>query len=115
MTRRRFSISDFTHEHAKNELRRVEGILIEAFQQNHYTLPKWNRVSGSLEGQRATLSGNYEIIRDMTIQRLSPLLSRSTLRELANNPTYAYYESFLHGVRQMILNFGMTFHEALPY
>ncbi|WP_100616852.1 hypothetical protein [Bacillus cereus] len=110
-----FSVSDFTHEHSKEDLRRVEGILIEIFRQNHGILPKWNRVSGSIDGQKATLKGNYEIIRDMTNQRLSPLLSRSTLRELANNPTYAHYEGFLHGVRQMILAFGMSFNQALPH
>lgn len=110
-----FSIADFTHEQIKNDLKRVEGILIEIFRQTHGTLPKWNRVSGSIKGQKATLKGNYEIIRDMTSQRLSPLLSRSTLRELANNPTYAHFESYLHGVRQMILSFGMSFNQALPF
>ncbi|MFD2046455.1 GIY-YIG nuclease family protein [Ornithinibacillus salinisoli] len=110
-----FSIADFTNEQSKNDLRRLEGILIEAFRQKHGALPKWNRVSGSIDGQRATLSGNYEIIRDMTNQRLSPLVSRSTLRELASNPTYTWYENFIHGIRQMILFFGMSFNEALPF
>ncbi|MET4655409.1 hypothetical protein ABIC15_002137 [Exiguobacterium sp. PvP048] len=110
-----FSVADFTHEQAKNDLKMVEGILIEIFRQNHGTIPKWNKISGSIQGQKATLKGNYEIIKDMTSQRLSPLLSRSTLRELASNPTYAHFENYLHGVRQMMLGFGMSFHEALPY
>jgi hypothetical protein len=110
-----FSVSDFTHEQSKKDLRRVEGILIESYRRTHGNIPSWNRVSGSVDGQRATLDGNYEIVRAMTCQKLSPLLSRSTLRELAENPTYAFYESFLHGVRQLMLSCGLSFNEALQF
>lgn len=110
-----FNLSDFSDEQSKKNLKILEGILIEIYRQNHGGLPAWNRMSGSIKGQQSTLPGNYEIIKDMTSQRVSPILSRSTLRELSNNNTYAFYENFLHGARQLILGIGISFNEAIEF
>lgn len=111
------SIKDFAEEQSKRDLRQIEGILIEAFRMRHNRLPLWNNMGGSLTGQRNTTKGNYEIVYDFSHQRNSPLVSRSTLKELSENETYELYENFLHGVRQLMLyvgvGTGMSYNEAL--
>lgn len=111
----KFRISDFSRESLKEDLRRLEGILIESYRINKGDLPRWNKVSGSKLGQQSVMKRNYRIVDDMVLNRPSLLISKSSLRELSVNPTYAYYESFLHGIRQMMLAFGMSFNEALPH
>ncbi|WP_368914594.1 GIY-YIG nuclease family protein [Exiguobacterium acetylicum] len=107
------SIQDFSREQSKIDLRHIEGILIESFRMNFGRLPLWNSVGGSTVGQSRTTLGNYDIVYDFSHQRNSPLVSRSTLKEISENPTYEVYESFLHGIRQYILYSGLTFEEAL--
>ncbi|GAB6620013.1 TPA: GIY-YIG nuclease family protein [Bacillus cereus] len=109
------STRDFVYEQSKNDLRQIEGILIEAFRMRHNRLPSWNSVGGSISGQRNTTEGNYDIVYDFSHQRNSPLVSRSTLKELSENPTYELYENFLHGIRQYMLYSRISFDEALPH
>lgn len=109
------SSKNFVHEQSKKDLRQIEGILIEAFRIEHNRLPLWNSVGGSVSGQRNATIGNYDIVYDFSHRRNSPLVSRSTLKELSQNPTYELYESFLHAIRQCILYLGMSFNEALPF
>lgn len=107
------STKDFVHEQTKNDLRQIEGILIEAFRMEHKRLPLWNSVGGSVRGQKKATKGNYDIVYDFSHQRNSPIVSRSTLKELSENSTYELYENFLHSIRHFILYFGMSFNEAL--
>lgn len=111
---RKFGVKDFTHEQSKQDLRLVEGILIEAYRRRFGKYPPWNKVGGSIEGQKRTTDGNYAIVDYMTSKEPSALNSRYTLRELAGNPTYERYENFLHGVRMMLL-FGMEYESALEF
>lgn len=41
------------------------------------------------------------------------LVSRATIRELAENPTYEWFEVQLHGLRMMMLSLGMSFEQAV--
>ena len=41
------------------------------------------------------------------------LVSRSTIRELAENATYEWFETQLHGLRMMMLTMRMSFEEAV--
>jgi glucuronate isomerase len=41
------------------------------------------------------------------------LVSRSTIRELAGNPTYEWFEVQLHGLRMMMLTMGFSYKDAL--
>lgn len=43
------------------------------------------------------------------------LVARSTIRELADNNTYEWFESQLHGLRMMMLAMRMSFKEALNF
>ncbi|MDM5351949.1 GIY-YIG nuclease family protein [Lysinibacillus sphaericus] len=109
----KFGIKDFTYEQSKQDLRVVEGILIEAYRRRYGKYPPWNRMGGSREGQKRTTVGNYNIVDNMTSNNPSILNARYSLRELAANPTYERYENFLHGVRMMMLFFGMEYESAL--
>ncbi len=110
----KFGVNDFSHEQSKQDLRVVEGILIEAYRIRFGKYPPWNKVGGSIEGQKRTTVGNYAIVDKMTSNELSILNSRYSLRELASDPTYERYENFLHSVRVMTL-FGMEYGLALNF
>lgn len=40
-------------------------------------------------------------------------MSRSTIRELSQNPEWAWYENYLHGARMKLLMLGMEYNDAL--
>ncbi|WNV20007.1 GIY-YIG nuclease family protein [Bacillus sp. SI2] len=109
------TVSDFKDEQTKRDLRKVEGILIEAYKMHHGHLPPWNSVGGDIQGQHAASIGNYKIVQDFTHQTNSPLIARHTLREISINPTFTTYESYLHGARQLMLLFGHSFSNALKH
>lgn len=68
-----FPIQDFTKDRYREELKVLEGILIETFRMKRGTLPPWNAVSGSISGQKRATEGNYEIVRCFTSIEPSPL------------------------------------------
>lgn len=49
---------------------------------------------------------NYEI---------NPIVSRSTIRELSQNPEWEWYENFLHAARMNLLILGMEYDKSLEY
>ena len=88
--------------------------MIEAYKKNHGKYPSWNKVGGLIQGKEASKVGNYEIIKSFTdFKEPNALVSRSTIRELLNNPTYVRYEEFLHPARTLKLLYGMPFSKAL--
>ena len=80
-------------------IKRQEGTLLEAYKLKHGHLPIWNKANGAIKGQQAAKAVHYESIQVLTNQKEHYLLSRSTLRELSQNPNFQEFESFLHGVR----------------
>ncbi|MFR2504243.1 MAG: hypothetical protein ACLS85_17515, partial [Coprobacillus cateniformis] len=46
---------------------------------------------------------------------VNPIVSRSTIRELSQNPEWAWYENYLHAVRMNMLIHGMEYQEALEF
>lgn len=110
------NIQDMTTEQGINDIRRVEGILIEAFNQYYGHFPKWNKMGGSVVGQHKVLPNNINIVKSFSNPQsyaVNPIVSRSTIRELSENPTYESFESFLHVVRMYIFIFGMDYNDAL--
>lgn len=85
-----------------NEIQRLEGILIEAYRQSNGIFPAWNKMSGSINGQQAVRLANYDALRVIANHETHYLTARSTLREIAANPTLERYENFLHAVRIMV-------------
>lgn len=106
-------VSDFEDESVKQDYKMVEGILIEAYKKMYGTIPPWNKISGSKQGQLVSSIGNYEIMKIFTSEEPSPLLSRYSIREISNNPSYERYETFLHAARQNMLSTGCSYSRAL--
>ncbi len=77
----------------------MEGILIESYKAKHGSLPPWNKTGASLTGQGLATTGGYNLLEIMTGKVDSLILSRKTLRELSDDPTYLEFESLLHGGR----------------
>lgn len=44
---------------------------------------------------------------------INPIVSRSIIRELSNNPEWAWYENYLHAARMNLLMLGMEYNEVL--
>lgn len=106
----------FQNTEDRDDLKKVEGILIEAYKKKHGIFPKWNKIGGSIKGQISAKMGNYEIIEGFTTNEFHPLVSRSSLRELSENVTYERFEEvFLHVVRFAMLYFGLNFNDAISY
>ncbi|MWC31360.1 GIY-YIG nuclease family protein [Paenibacillus sp. MMS18-CY102] len=108
-----FQIKDFTKDGSRDQLKVIEGILIETYRLNNGKLPPWNAVSGNVFGQRSARKENYEIVKCFTSIEPSPLTSRYSLRELSDNPVHEGYENFLHGARILMLRLSITYQEAL--
>jgi hypothetical protein len=110
---KQFQIQDFTKDKFREELKVLEGILIETYRLNKGTLPPWNAVSGSISGQKRATEGNYEIVKCFTSIEPSPLTARYSLRELSNDPVIEGHENFLHAARILMLSMGITYQESL--
>lgn len=111
-------IKDYVSEQGILDIKRVEGILIEAYNQYYGKFPEWNKVGGSIAGQRRVMENNINIVRSFSnpqMYKTNPIVSRSTIRELSNNPSYEGFESFLHVARMYVLLFGMNFDDALNF
>ncbi|HOV27754.1 MAG TPA: hypothetical protein PK566_15525 [Pseudobacteroides sp.] len=111
-------VEDMLSEQGRNDIKRTEGILIEAYRRKHGRFPPWNDVGGSILGQQSVMPNNYNIVKSFCTPDefyKNPIISRSTIRELSNNPTYASFENYLHAVRMYILIFGMDYKDALDF
>lgn len=111
-------IKDYVSEQGIADIKRVEGILIEAYNQFYGRFPAWNKVGGSVAGQRRVMQNNINIVKSFSNPQLyavNPIVSRSTIRELSDNPSYEGYESYLHTARMYVLMMGMVFDEALAF
>ena len=112
------TIQDYVSDQGITDIKRVEGILIESFNKYYGRLPAWNKVGGSIEGQRHVMPNNINIVKSFSETQLyaaNPIVSRSTIRELSNNSMYEGFESFLHSVRIYMLIFGMDYSDALTF
>lgn len=111
-------IEDMLSTQGKEDIKRVEGILIESYRQKHGHFPPWNEIGGSIDGQHAVMNNNYNIVNSFCTPdeySKNPLISRSTIRELSSNPKYASYENFLHAIRMNMLILGMDYNDALAF
>lgn len=115
-TERNSPIKDYVSEQGISDIKIVEGILIEAYNQYYGRFPAWNKVGGSVAGQHRVMKNNINIVRSFSnpqMYNVNPIVSRSTIRELSSNPTYENFESFLHSVRMLMLIMRVDFMDAL--
>lgn len=108
-------IEDYAGSEGKEHMKEVEGILIEAYKKQFKKFPKWNKVGGSKYGQKSSVIGNYQIVKAFNTTSYHPLVSRSTLRELSDCPTYERYENDLHGIRMFMLSSGKSFNDSVNF
>lgn len=111
-------INDLISQQGKDDIKRVEGILIETFKKKYGHFPPWNDMGGSIEGQMRVMKNNINIVNSFCKPDeyyLNPIVSRSTIRELSNNPEWEGYENYLHAVRIYMLMMGMEYQEALAF
>ncbi|MDN3229545.1 GIY-YIG nuclease family protein [Priestia megaterium] len=112
-------VKDFSNEQSKDDLKIIEGILIEAYKKTFGKIPPWNKVGGIVAGQKRTKEGNYVIVESMSALTDSlanlTLLSKYSLRELSDCPTYERYENFMHSIRMLMLSTGVTFEQAIKF
>lgn len=110
-------ISDYAGEEGLEHIRLAEGQLIEACRISMGDIPPWNKVGGNVYARKFATEGNYvQIVKAFsTGNSRNFLVSRSTLRELAEDATYAWFENQLHGLRMMMLTLGMSFEESLKF
>ncbi len=111
-------IQNYMNEQGINDIKRVEGILIEAYRRSNGHFPLWNKVGGSIAGQNRVMENNINIVKSFSNPQMydvNPIVARSTIRELSDNPTYEGFESFLHAVRMLVLIMGIDFMDALQF
>ena len=99
----------------KEHIKQVEGILIETYRKVNGKFSLWNRMGGSLYGQKVASIGNYDIVKSFIDFQSNPLVSRCSLRELSEDPMYAAFENYLHAVRMSMLMSGMTLMDSLNF
>jgi hypothetical protein len=99
-------------EQGHDEIIIMEGLLIKAEKIRNGQHPPWNKVGGSVVGQKISYSNIDDILDYLRNSKDSPLLARTSIREISNNPTYGTYEELLHGVRFSMLRRGKSFKDS---
>lgn len=109
-------VEDLLSEQGRDDIKRVEGILIESFRRKYGHFPPWNNIGGSVAGQNRVMENDINIVKSFCTPddyAINPIVSRSTIRELSQNPEWAWYENYLHGARMNLLMLGMEYNDAL--
>ncbi len=111
-------VEDMLNKQGRDDIKIVEGILIESFRRKYGCFPPWNGIGGSAIGQKSVRENNINIVKSFCQPDnyyLNPIVSRSTIRELSKNAEFEWFESYLHAVRMYILMFGMEYQDALAF
>lgn len=111
-------VEDMLSEQGKEDIKRVEGILIEAYRRKYGHFPPWNDIGGSIIGQKRVMENNINIVESFCHPDnydIHPIVSCSTIRELSENAEWAWYENYLHAVRMDMLMLGMEYQEELEF
>ena len=107
---------NYVNKQGIDSIKLVEGILIEAHKIAYGVFPPWNKVGGSVIGQNNVRENNINIVKSFCnphMYKNNPIVARSTIRELSQNPSYAHYEDYLHAVRMLMLKFEPDYNKAL--
>lgn len=110
------SVENYVSTQGIDDIKRVEGILIESYRSATGRFPPWNKVGGSIVGQQNVMKNNINIVNSFCTPQLyneNPIVSKSTIRELSNNSIYVSYETYLHSAREFVLTFGLDYQNAL--
>lgn len=110
-------IPNYAGEEGLENIRKAEGQLIESYRRIRGDIPPWNKIGGDVDSRKYASVNNYlYVVKAFSEGTMNNyLMSKSTIRELADNATYAWFESQLHGLRMMMLTVGMTFEQAVDW
>ena len=86
-------------DQGNEEIKRLEGILLEAFRQRYGRFPLWNKMGGSLDGKNSFKESNLALLELLVTNKASKYVSRVSIKELASNPTFCRFEAYLHSIR----------------
>lgn len=108
-------IPNYAGEEGLEHIRQAEGQLIESYKQVVGEIPPWNKIGGDVFSRRYASESNFlYVVRAFSSGTADNyLVSRSTIRELAENAAYEWFEVQLHGLRMMMLTMRMSFEEAV--
>lgn len=62
-------IEDMLSEQGRDDIKRVEGILIESFRRKYGHFPLWNSIGGSMVGQTKVMENNINIVNSFCSTR----------------------------------------------
>lgn len=108
-------IPNYAGEEGLEFIRQAEGQLIESYRQVTGGFPPWNKIGGDKFSRKYASENNYlyvvKAFSEGSVKNY--LVSRSTIRELAESATFEWLETQLHGLRMMMLTMEMTFEESV--
>lgn len=93
------SYKDVYGDEGIESIKYQEGLLIETYKQTNGKIPEWNKMNGAKSGQKSAKLKHYESLKIISNQNKHLLLSKSSLFEIAETPTFERFENFLHSVR----------------
>lgn len=97
-----------------DEIREIEGALIQDYFNKHNELPKWNDIGGAVYARKPYSVNRYGSILNMVnASQIGYMNSKSTLRELSTDEVKLEYESDLNPIRARMYKYQETFDEAL--
>lgn len=108
-------VSNYAGEEGLEHIRQAEGQLIESYKLVVGDIPSWNKIGGDTFSRKYASKDNYlYIVQAFAKVRTSNyLVAKSTIREIADNATYKWFEVQLHGLRMMMLSLRLSFDEAV--
>lgn len=97
----------------------TEGYFIKLYELLNGKLPKWNKVQGSIAGQKLAMdrTGSY-LLECVNPNMISPFTSKYTITELASKEgiRWTIDEVDMHAIRMVALNFpGFTLPSAIDF
>jgi hypothetical protein len=103
--------TDLIHE-GHETIVMTEGLLIAAHRIRQGKNPRWNILGGSQLGAKKATRSHSHLLGIFCGQIDDWMTARSTIIQLAQNPTYEKWEHFLHAVRMMAIMDQKSFGEA---
>lgn len=95
------------------EIRIIEGAIIEEHLKKFKNIPQWNEIGGSNLGRDEGYMKRYSDILEMVnLKKIDFLNAKSTLRELSEDIDKKAYESDLNVFRSNMYKYNETFQES---
>lgn len=106
--------NEWINSETREDIKIVEGSFIGAFKKRNGNLPHWNKVEGSIIGSKRSTPEMYDqLVGCLTGNKYDFLVARSSIREVASNAAFAYYETWLHGIRMLMLRRQVSFEKII--